>query len=237
MKILVIVRTKNEERYIRPFLESYLAFCDGALVADGGSTDRTKEIASEPYFQSSGVKVRDFEPRILIDAPEVWMNPEGEHINFLIRWAGEEEADWVVFEDCDARPNRNLRRAARTIMEITRAVAILTPRVYWYKDKEYMTALGKVNGEWHPLLWAWRLDSGIHSEIGTGFAYTFTPDPTTLPHLDLHIPLARNHHFYDDAERVRAKTAAYRAVSKLPHLDPMEFGGPLAPLPDWTRED
>jgi hypothetical protein len=44
-RIFVVVRTRDEERRIAQFCEAYKD-ADMILVADGGSVDKTKEIAS-----------------------------------------------------------------------------------------------------------------------------------------------------------------------------------------------
>ena len=88
MKIVATCRTLNEEKNIERFCMSY-TWVDKVLIADGGSTDRTKEIANLFY----NVEVRDFSERV--ERNGVWRNPHGKHINFLIDWAKEEGA-WIV---------------------------------------------------------------------------------------------------------------------------------------------
>lgn len=58
MSVTGIVHTKNEERDIARALRSLRPLCDQLLVADMGSTDRTKEIAEE--FGARVLSVPDF---------------------------------------------------------------------------------------------------------------------------------------------------------------------------------
>ena len=86
MKIVAMVRTRNEENNIERFCRSY-DWVDEILVADGGSTDSTVKLACS----FSNVRVRSFLGRTLMDN-NLWRNPAGEHINFLIEWAEELDA-------------------------------------------------------------------------------------------------------------------------------------------------
>ena len=60
MRVIVLARTLNEERNIARFCRCY-ARADAILVADGGSTDRTVDIAR----QFENVEVRQFRERTL----------------------------------------------------------------------------------------------------------------------------------------------------------------------------
>ena len=46
-RLTVLIPCKNEERNIRPCIESAKGIADELLVADSGSADRTMEIAKE----------------------------------------------------------------------------------------------------------------------------------------------------------------------------------------------
>jgi len=96
MNITVICRTRDEARNIGMFCKSY-AWADQILIADGGSKDNTIQIAR----RFSNVKVRKFSERISKTDGELWRNPHGRHINFMIDWAESSEADWIIFDDAD----------------------------------------------------------------------------------------------------------------------------------------
>src|SRR5690349_6931588 len=100
MKICVAVRVRDEERNIERFCANY-AWADSILIADGGSQDKTKELA----LQYPNVKIRDFHEQVLMKHKMV-RNPHGQHLNFLIDWAfAEDGADWIIMDDADCFPN------------------------------------------------------------------------------------------------------------------------------------
>jgi len=74
---VALVRTKNEERNIERFCFSY-SLADAVLVADGGSTDNTIEIANSFH----NVKVKHYKEKLIRN--ELWRNPHGKHINFYL---------------------------------------------------------------------------------------------------------------------------------------------------------
>jgi glycosyltransferase involved in cell wall biosynthesis len=77
MKIIATLKSRNEEKNIRNAIESY-DWADRILLADGGSKDKTIEIARE-YPK---VSVRNFTEKYYREDGS-WRNYEGRHLNFL----------------------------------------------------------------------------------------------------------------------------------------------------------
>lgn len=149
--IVTLVRTLNEEANIAKFCEGY-RFSNLILVADGGSTDRTKEIARG----FNNVKVRDFEGRIE-EENGTFRNPEPAHINFLVNWALEVGATWIILDDCDCWPNSILKAKARDFFRWAWTEdkdGILLYRLYMWQGEQYFPKINEAG----PGLWAWRPD-------------------------------------------------------------------------------
>ncbi len=108
---MALVRTRDEAGVIGVFCSSY-AWADGILVADGGSKDKTMNQARK----RDKTQVREFKKRF--HRGGLWANPQGEHVNFLLDWAKDEVADWVIFDDCDCHPNYKLRENARNFINL-----------------------------------------------------------------------------------------------------------------------
>src|SRR3989304_4055630 len=133
MQVVTLVRTRNEERNIGAFCEAYQGIADHILVADGGSEDRTIDIA-EKY---RNVIVRPFREQI-IGLDGSLRNPEGRHVNFLIDWGRQVAASdaFFIFDDCDCIPNYYLREQARRHLAWTTGAnpdqAIFVHRIYFW---------------------------------------------------------------------------------------------------------
>ena len=235
MKIGVILRTRDESANIEAFIRSYHNWVDTILIADGGSTDDTLALASA----CPKVQIAEFTDRVSSKTkPDVWINPEGKHINYLIAWAGLIGLDFVFFDDCDCRPNALLRRDAASIIanlapevQIIRAV-----RLYWWGQDRFFPHLAQPVAEdvWEPSLWGWRLSCGLHCEEKTDWAFTFMPKLGDLVARDLYPPYCLNHHGWPSQAVVERKLQRHRAFHAM--HDPCDFGGGLEPLPDWSAE-
>lgn len=239
MKIIAVVRTYNEEINIERFCKAY-HWADKILVADGGSRDKTKELASE----FPNVSVRDYDVYIQMDNGIV-RNPHGSHLNFLLDWAFiEEEADWVIQDDCDCFPNYFVKKNARDIMESTDKNYIYVTRLYLWKDQGHFPQLSHPNKspDFVPSIWAWkngvklRYRSDKVSKEESHQELTFIPPEEEI--LKLMPPYALLHNPWQDEDMVQRKLAFYRLSGQSINMKhPIEFGGPLEALPEWAVEE
>lgn len=241
MKIVSIVRTRDEARNIWPFIESYKGWVDSILVADGGSEDDTLSMLRQlaALAPVGFLQVRPFPKRALNAG--YWWNPEGQHINFLIDWAKEEGADWVIFDDCDCRPNAALRRDARKLIEGCESQIVRAVRLYWWGTGEHFPDLAQPGtpGTWQPSLWAWRVDTGLHCVESKDWGFSFEPAIDSLTHCDVVPPnYCLNHHGWPDQETANRKMAQHQLASRSGHLfqSPLAWAGRLEPVPDWASE-
>jgi len=228
VKIVVVTKVLNEERNIERFCQGY-DFADAILVADGGSTDRTVELAQ----RFDNVQVRDFPLRIeMPDDPAGFMNPEPQHINFVIDWAIEEKADWICLDGADCWPNSRLRLEARTIMEEVIEPMIYVHRLYiWGHDRVFIK-LGQ-----EQTLWAWRPERvNVRSEeLGQISCFDSKMIGMKGPRKRLPIPYICLHYFCPDEETVQMKMRRYAAWG-YPQIHPLEAFGPLVKLPREALE-
>jgi hypothetical protein len=224
MKIVVVTKSLNEERNIENFCRGY-DFADAILVADGGSTDRTVELAQK----FANVKVRNFPLRIeMPDDPAGFMNPEPQHLNFCVDWAVEEKTDWIILDGCDCWPNPRLNRDARGIMSGTPEPIIFVRRLYIWGQDEFFTKISRPVS-----LWAWRpAEANIRSEEPVG---AFTCFDTKMigvegPRMDLPPPYCCLHYFCPDEETVQMKLKRYAAWG-YPQTHPRAAFGSRVKLP------
>lgn len=231
MKIIAAVRTRNEERNIEKFCLSY-QWTDKILVADGGSTDKTVDIASN----IPKAEVRDFPvKRKMLDG--LWRNPEAEHINFLIDWANEENADWIIFDDCDCIPNYKLRDEARELLEMSSKDFVFVVRLYLIGKDKHIEKLAKPgkDGEYETSLWAWKTNPGIRFE-DTKMGFMFRPLPKLDERVNLYPPYCLLHNSWPTEEAIQQKLDFYRRSGQIPGaLHPSEMGA-ATPLPEWAHE-
>jgi len=230
MKIVATVRTKNEEANIGRFCEAYQSIADLILIADGGSEDRTVEIA----LSYQKVNVEHFRPRFeTLDGG--WLNPQGKHTNFLIFWALYEGADWIIFDDCDCVPNKYLRKDARMMMQTIPHDAIFARRIYMWGNGEHFPDLSAPNTS----LWAWRSDWIVYADEEDEWHLTmnFKGPELRKRALSIEEPYCLLHRSWPTPEEAEIKVAKYRSSGQQPTaISPLEFGGKLAPI-DWYMVD
>jgi glycosyltransferase involved in cell wall biosynthesis len=230
VKIAACVRTLNEEENILRFIKSYISWVDLILVADGGSEDKTVEIAKSMPL----VEVRPFHEWIEC-GKGVFRNPQNRHINFLMDWAQEEGADWICFDDCDCAPNWMLQKSARQIMEATDKLAIMVYRMYLYGDDQWFPKLNEPGQS----IWAWRsgVCRALEDTTDTEECGVRIPYPPPAKSLFLDFPLALLHRGWPNEEVVHRKMNFYRTTRGIDMQHPLEFGGPPENLPAWASEE
>lgn len=234
MKIIVTVRTRDEEENIEKFVEAY-QWADQILVADGGSYDRTVDIAR--FLPKT--KVKNFTERHYMTG-KLWRNPHGKHMNFLFDWAEEEGADWIIFDDCDCRPNYLVKDEGRGIFEEyckdNLYDLVNVTRIYVWKDGKHFPKLAKPNkGEWSPSLWAWRAGIGIRaSEANPKVHYIHVSRIEKNKRLNLMPPFCLLHDYY---QKRHEKVSFYKNSGQHPSIvHPLNLGMQLESLPEWARE-
>lgn len=231
MKIVAAVRTLNEARNVADFCAAY-DWADMVLVADGGSTDETVRIAE--HFPN--VWVREFEERVDLGDGYL-MNPQGQHLNFLIDWAVEEGTDWIVFDDCDCTPNPALKRDGREILESVERPVVGAFRLHLWGSDQYFPKMSLEMGEIGTSLWAWRPgqyeirgnDENDQLELVDVPPY----DDKARFNLD-GPPYCLLHRSWPDEETIARKWAFYKARN-IPVTHPLKgIYAPPEPVPGWV---
>lgn len=235
-RIVVLVRTRNEAKRIGLFCQSY-ADADHIIVSDGGSEDGTVAIASE----FPNVILSPFTEREQLQNG-YWRNNDAQHVNHLIAEAKKLDPSWIVLDDCDSRPSKELKENYRRILEETTAEYVHVVRFYFWGQDQYFPKMSSPGGELEPSLWAWRgwIDFKM---IDVPPAYNFSIDGVEAkslrierPNLDLYPPLALLHYSWDE-ERIEQKLRDYRDSGFIPgYDDPRTFAGQMLPKTDWMIE-
>jgi hypothetical protein len=238
MKIVASCRTKNEEKHIRQWCESYSEFADILLVADGGSEDNTIKIALE-YPK---VEVRDYPVTVELRDGSL-RNPDGPHVQFLVDWATEIGGDWIVHQDADQRPNKILKRDARKILaNLDKDFFQVTQIFLWGKDR-YFRNLSFQNGRWMQGLWAWKLSSGLkildnmpHYEFSLDGKISLDINKSGREY-NLLPPYCFMHYGWQTEQETVAHVNYYRRTGLINGMrHPLDFGGTPVPLLDWMEE-
>lgn len=230
MKIIVIVRTRNEEANIRRFCQSY-QWADKILVADGGSSDNTIPIAE----RQPKTYVRQFNEQTKMEN-SLTRNPAGEHINYLIEWASLYKPDWLIFDDCDCVPNYLITAHGKEIFEVHSDVLMAT-RIHMYLDNQCFPELSFSSGEWQQGLWAWRPETNISFKTNPT-NHTHEPEKKLSSYTvhKLQPPYCLLHYAYPDEETIQKKLKFYTKSGQHPDLKhPLETYRPDK-LPEWAHE-
>lgn len=235
------MRTYNEAANIVDCCNAY-PFADKILIADGGSEDNTVSMASTFYPH---VEVRNYPIKVKCDNG-IWRNPDGPHIQFLVDWAVEEGADWIIVQDCDQRPNKFLKLDARNIFEGASALGydfVMATQIYLWGKDQYFHDLTFMGGDWQQGLWAWRASIGLkiidkmpHFE----FSYdgqTSIDIPKTGKAQYIKPPYCYMHFGWPTPEKTMDHIAYYRNANLIPNMiHPLQFGGKPRPLLEWMTE-
>jgi len=232
MRITATVRTKNEEKNLRRFVESY-QWADNVLIMDDFSDDETylNEVVSE--FENAQWK--QF-PGKRVAKEGITRAPHGNHINALFDWAEEIGTDWIIFDDCDCFPNKLFRSSAREIIEACKQDFIYLVRIYLYKDKGYFPYMSKPAGEWEASAYAFRANQGFRFSVDESLPYIQTfvrPDESYV--LRLMPPYCLIHCPWPDDEAIAIKRDRYSRTygERYSRFDPLNFAGELDNLEVW----
>lgn len=231
MKVVLTVRTLNEQYHIDRFCQSF-SWVDKILVADGGSTDDTVSMA----LQYSNVEVREFSQKKKMKNG-YWRNPEAEHINFLTEWAESLNPDWIIFDDADEYANVCLQNHARELLSNADLLGVDYVRiikVYIYMQVRYFRNMNYFYDNWQPVLWAWKPKAKVRA-VNSDMAFEFPSLPKErIGFYDVYPPDVILHNAWPTGQLLKRKMDFYRRsgqISEMKH--PTDFGGPMSPLEDW----
>lgn len=221
MKIVAINKTLNEADFIADYCHNH-AFCDLILVADGGSTDGTPDIAR----RYDNVLVREFDQRIPTPG-DGFMNPEPAHTNFLLDWADEVGADWVLFVGCDTWPGLFLQNDARELLGNIDSDGVNCYTLYLWRDDQYFPLINQVG----PGGWAFRGGLGLRCDERHA---TFFDTPMVWPEKTIYLWSEYFLlHYWGSPQRTPKKMVRYEAWGH-PQSHPLEsIYAPPEPLPEW----
>jgi len=237
-KIIACIRTLNEQDNIEKCCQSYAPFCDKILIADGGSVDNTVDIAQE----MPKTLVRNYDVRVNCKK-HIWRNPDYLHLQFLWDWAQEEGADWIISQDCDQRPNKDLKNDARFFMEHSEKDFILATQIYLWGEDQYFRQLSNQGG-WMQGLWAWRANINL-KVIDNMPHFLFSFDGVAsinldqLPHRCERIlpPHCYMHYGWPTEEKTLAHMKYYHDSGLIKGMrHPKDFGGDPEPILPWMVE-
>lgn len=225
MKIILTLKSRNEENNIRNAIESYHDWVDEILLADGGSTDRTVNVAK--WFPK--VSVRPF--RIgYIREDGSFRNHEGKHLNFLFEWARMRGADWIIHDDCDCVLNYFFKKGARSIIENCEKETIHACRLYVYGRDKHFQRMSYVNDKWQPSLWAWRTGLVKSEDVERHFTIS---NIEKLSKCVVEPPYCILHKFAPDEETIMKKVNDYKLEAPTAVHPRVTYGEP-EPLPEWA---
>lgn len=227
MELVVIVRTRNEEKNIGRFCKAY-HWADKILVADGGSEDNTIKIAQ--YYPN--VEVKHFDQKVY-GKNNLWRNPEGAHWNFLIDWAKSEGADWILHDDCDCIPNEFMQQKIREFLQLAtdnNQKVALAYRIYLWGMTQYFPKLNDAGQS----LYAFTADSGIRFDETDPWNVNLV-DYTPLNSVyKFQYPYVLLHYFCPDMETMIKKMDFYRQSGQQENYqNPLQSCGPLANIEPW----
>jgi hypothetical protein len=225
VKIVVGMRCLNEEDQLPVALANY-PFADAIVIADGGSTDRSKEIA----LADPRVVWRDFPVRVP-GKNQGWRNPEGSHMQFLINQCEALSPDWVWLTEVDVFPALNLQREARSVLTrlneeqchlLTTWLLYIAPDGFSHYPA---TMLGPGSTAWHPGMAT--VNSNADFE-GQGEMDIHAGTPRSLSK-----DFGRIHLTWETEELIQRKQAFYRDVHGWDIKHP-DINYAREPLPEWA---
>ncbi len=230
-KIIVTVRTLNEEANIADFCESY-KWADLILITDGGSTDQTVRIAE----RLPRVKVLDVSHLQIpmAGSPLGFITPEPHQTNIGIKWAVEQGADWIIRDEADCWPNPALRLEARQLLDAAAEPSVFVNRLYLWGGEEYFPKYNRAGQS----LWAWRPDrANIYCDESRPLANGLKGLPPAPERLLLEPPYVCLHHFCPDETTIERKRQYYAAIGSLWTHPLVSIYAPPEPLPAWVYDE
>ncbi len=129
MKLSLCIAVFNEEKNIHYPLDSALDFVDEVVIVDGGSTDKTVEIA-----KSYGKKVK------VITSP----NPKMFHVNKQ-KAIEAARGEWILQLDADEELTAELKQEVKNIINSKDSVA-----AYWFPRKNWFLSRFLMKGGQYP---------------------------------------------------------------------------------------
>ena len=234
MKIIATARSRNEERHIIDYCLAY-QFADEILIADGGSTDKTVELA----LQYPKVKVKNYPIQVQLKDGS-FRNPDGPHVQFLVDWATAEGGDWIIHQDVDQRPNSFLKRDARSILSTMEKDFLQVTQIFLWDKEFYFPDLSFQGGSWMQGLWAWRLSTGLkiidkmpHYEFSLDGEHSLDINKTNR-HLDIQPPYCFMHYGWQTEKETQEHVDYYDRTGLIPGMNrPLQFGGKPKFLENW----
>jgi len=234
MKIVVTVRVRNEEKNLERFVQSYYDWVDKIVILSNDDVENIDYILDienryHPKVQSFLFTGQEME-RGGVTRPA-----HGEQLNQLINLAEWYDPDWIIHDDCDCFPNKDVKDHGRRILETCERDFIYLTRLYLYKNEGHFPKLSKPFGKWTPGLWAWRAGLGFEFSIADPYVHTFSePDRERIQ--KIMPPMCLLHHPWTDDETIQRKRDFYSKWYNVPALHPLMMGGELQELPWWAME-
>lgn len=229
MKIALCLNALNEEKNIGRILSAYHDWVDDILIVDGGSEDRTREIAHS--YSKADVAVY---PALSEVRDGIFMNNITKHVEYLCGWANQINADWIIYDDCDCVPNFLLKKQGRFILETSLFDTIFVPRLYIYGENQHFPKMVKPFGEYVGSLWAWK--TSFKLELKESIRHlTIMNLPEKFHRNEVSPPYCLLHYFAPDEETIQRKMQMQRDLVGHEVQHPLQFGGELESLPEWAK--
>lgn len=229
MKIVLALNVLNEEKNIARILSAYNGWVDKTIIVDGGSTDKTIEIANG----FDGVHIMHY-PAYGTALDGSMLNNITEQVKYLIDWADDLNADWIVYDDCDCVPNYLLREQGKYHIENSTFTTIFVPRLYIYgQDKYFPNMTMDINGKYIPSLWAWNASYAL--EFEDSLRHLTIKNLPNHARTEIYPPYCLLHYFAPDEETIQRKMEMQRKLVGHDVQHPLQFGGKLEDLPEWAR--
>jgi glycosyltransferase involved in cell wall biosynthesis len=225
MKVIVAARSLNEEHNVKDFCENH-SFADRIIIADGGSTDNTVEIA-ETF---DNVEVIYFDWKMKFDDGS-FMNPEGPHFDFTYRAAKSYDPDWIIWQGMDHRINSALRRDIFKLLDECTHEIFYARMIYVWKGDQYFHGLSYAGG-YYPLAFHRRCEVRANNDVGPCNLERIIPKRPKDVFVDN--PYCVLHHSWPNEKIIQEKLRRYEKWGR-PMKYPTESKsfGKLMPIEDW----